>query len=235
MVTCCAPSWLGHLVVDERAGPGQQTAGDDQDDDEEQPVHEINLSSVARMMFTFSVGFFGRSENPVPPGWCRTTPPGRRAGGHPAAAAKGPPPGGTYGGGCGGRRSGPVRGRASRRADRRDAGTAPSSCSARAGRRRRTRSGSRVASLPMTELPGFVAPVAEGHRGTVASYDVGGVPTLVLFGRTHLYEGLGPRPGGARHPHRGGRGLHDRGTHQRQRVAARPTGRSAGSCSCATT
>ena len=46
----------------------------------------------------------------------------------------------------------------------------------------------------MTDLPGFVAPVAEGHRGTVASYDVGGVPTLVLFGRTHLYEGLGLGP-----------------------------------------
>jgi purine-nucleoside phosphorylase len=54
--------------------------------------------------------------------------------------------------------------------------------------------GEPVASLPMTQLPGFVAPVAEGHRGTVASYDVGGVPTLVLFGRTHLYEGLGLDP-----------------------------------------
>ncbi len=54
--------------------------------------------------------------------------------------------------------------------------------------------GAPVASLPMTDLPGFVAPVAEGHRGTVASYDVGGVPTLVLFGRTHLYEGLGLAP-----------------------------------------
>jgi purine-nucleoside phosphorylase len=50
------------------------------------------------------------------------------------------------------------------------------------------------ASLPMTDLPGFVAPVAEGHRGTVASYDVGGVATLVLSGRTHLYEGLGLGP-----------------------------------------
>ena len=46
----------------------------------------------------------------------------------------------------------------------------------------------------MTDLPGFVAPVAEGHRGTIASYDVGGVPTLVLFGRTHLYEGHGLDP-----------------------------------------
>jgi purine-nucleoside phosphorylase len=51
-----------------------------------------------------------------------------------------------------------------------------------------------LATFPMTELPGFVAPVAEGHRGTVASYDVEGVATLVLAGRTHLYEGLGLDP-----------------------------------------
>ena len=50
------------------------------------------------------------------------------------------------------------------------------------------------AEVPMTEVPGFVAPTAEGHRGTIASYDVEGVPTLVLSGRTHLYEGLGLRP-----------------------------------------
>jgi purine-nucleoside phosphorylase len=54
--------------------------------------------------------------------------------------------------------------------------------------------GEPLATLPMTDLPGFVAPVAEGHRGTVASYDVDGVPTLVLFGRSHLYEGLDLAP-----------------------------------------
>jgi len=54
--------------------------------------------------------------------------------------------------------------------------------------------GAPVADLAMTDLPGFVAPTAEGHRGHVASYDVGGVPTLVLFGRTHLYEGHGLGP-----------------------------------------
>ena len=48
--------------------------------------------------------------------------------------------------------------------------------------------------VAMTDVPGFVAPTAEGHRGTIASYDVDGVPTLVLSGRTHLYEGLGLRP-----------------------------------------
>ncbi len=51
-----------------------------------------------------------------------------------------------------------------------------------------------VAELAMTDVPGFLAPTAEGHRGTIASYDVGGVPTLVLSGRTHLYEGHGLRP-----------------------------------------
>jgi purine-nucleoside phosphorylase len=54
--------------------------------------------------------------------------------------------------------------------------------------------GEPIAELPMTDVPGFVAPTAEGHRGTIASYDVGGVPTLVLAGRTHLYEGLGLGP-----------------------------------------
>jgi purine-nucleoside phosphorylase len=54
--------------------------------------------------------------------------------------------------------------------------------------------GEPVATLAMTDLPGFVAPVAEGHRGTLTSYDVGGVATLVLAGRTHLYEGLGLGP-----------------------------------------
>jgi purine-nucleoside phosphorylase len=51
-----------------------------------------------------------------------------------------------------------------------------------------------AATVPMTEVTGFLAPTAEGHRGTVASYDVGGVPTLVLSGRTHLYEGHGLAP-----------------------------------------
>jgi purine-nucleoside phosphorylase len=54
--------------------------------------------------------------------------------------------------------------------------------------------GEPVARFAMTDVPGFLAPTAEGHRGTVASYDVGGVPTLVLSGRTHLYEGHGLRP-----------------------------------------
>jgi purine-nucleoside phosphorylase len=54
--------------------------------------------------------------------------------------------------------------------------------------------GEPVATLPMGEVTGFLAPTAEGHRGTIASYDVDGVATLVLSGRTHLYEGHGLAP-----------------------------------------
>jgi purine-nucleoside phosphorylase len=54
--------------------------------------------------------------------------------------------------------------------------------------------GEPVAEIAMTDVPGFTTPTAEGHRGTIASYDVGGVATLVLSGRKHLYEGLGLRP-----------------------------------------
>ena len=54
--------------------------------------------------------------------------------------------------------------------------------------------GAPVSQVAMTEISGFLAPTAEGHRGTIASYDIGGVPTLVLSGRTHLYEGHGLRP-----------------------------------------
>jgi purine-nucleoside phosphorylase len=54
--------------------------------------------------------------------------------------------------------------------------------------------GEPVVTVPMGEVTGFLAPTAEGHRGTIASYDVGGVATLVLAGRTHLYEGHGLAP-----------------------------------------
>ena len=52
--------------------------------------------------------------------------------------------------------------------------------------------GSLVAELPVTELPGFHAPVAPGHRGLVRSYDLDGLAVLAYLGRTHLYEGHGP-------------------------------------------
>jgi purine-nucleoside phosphorylase len=51
-----------------------------------------------------------------------------------------------------------------------------------------------VAEVPVSELPGFVVPVAPGHQGTVRSYDLNGIAVLVFFGRTHIFEGLGPGP-----------------------------------------
>ncbi len=54
--------------------------------------------------------------------------------------------------------------------------------------------GSPVAELAVADLPGFLAPVAPGHRGLVRSYDADGLRVLVYLGRTHLYEGHGPGP-----------------------------------------
>ncbi len=50
------------------------------------------------------------------------------------------------------------------------------------------------ASLPLASLPGCLAPVADGHGGEVRVYDHASGPVLVATGRTHLYEGHGPRP-----------------------------------------
>ena len=44
------------------------------------------------------------------------------------------------------------------------------------------------------DVPHFRRPVAEGHRGELLGFDLDGVAVLVLSGRTHLYEGHGPRP-----------------------------------------
>jgi purine-nucleoside phosphorylase len=54
--------------------------------------------------------------------------------------------------------------------------------------------GTPVAELEVAQLPGFLAPVAPGHRGLVRSYDLDGVAVLAYLGRTHLYEGHGPGP-----------------------------------------
>ena len=45
--------------------------------------------------------------------------------------------------------------------------------------------------VPVTELPGFLAPAVSGHAGRVRSLQVGGSRAMVLLGRTHLYEGRG--------------------------------------------
>ena len=52
--------------------------------------------------------------------------------------------------------------------------------------------GTVVVDRPVTDLPGFFAPAAEGHAGRVRSYDLHGTPVLAFLGRTHLYEGHGP-------------------------------------------
>ncbi|NMO01062.1 purine-nucleoside phosphorylase [Gordonia sp. TBRC 11910] len=49
--------------------------------------------------------------------------------------------------------------------------------------------GEPVATIAMSELPGFTAPAAAGHSGTAVSVRVGQRRVLLLVGRTHAYEG----------------------------------------------
>ncbi len=51
------------------------------------------------------------------------------------------------------------------------------------------RLGDPVAVVPMTELPDFTAPTAEGHRGQLVSLRLGDKRVLVFVGRIHAYEG----------------------------------------------
>jgi purine-nucleoside phosphorylase len=48
--------------------------------------------------------------------------------------------------------------------------------------------------LRTADVPHFRAPVAEGHRGELLTFELDGLVVLVQSGRTHLYEGHGPRP-----------------------------------------
>jgi len=48
-----------------------------------------------------------------------------------------------------------------------------------------------VADFPVTNLPHFLAPAAEGHLGRFRSVRVGDDRVLVFLGRTHLYEERG--------------------------------------------
>ncbi|WP_375480117.1 purine-nucleoside phosphorylase [uncultured Jatrophihabitans sp.] len=50
------------------------------------------------------------------------------------------------------------------------------------------------AELPVTDLPGFLAPAVAGHAGRVRSLEVAGRHVLAFLGRTHLYEGRGVEP-----------------------------------------
>ena len=52
--------------------------------------------------------------------------------------------------------------------------------------------GEAATTIPMHTLPGFAPPSATGHLGAVASVDIAGTRTLVLLGRSHLYEGHPP-------------------------------------------
>lgn len=54
--------------------------------------------------------------------------------------------------------------------------------------------GSADTELNMADLPGFAAPSAVGHAGTIRSLRVGDKRVLIMLGRTHLYEGRGIEP-----------------------------------------
>ncbi len=49
--------------------------------------------------------------------------------------------------------------------------------------------GTPTATVPMSQLPGFAAPSASGHAGSVRSVTVGDTAVLVYLGRSHAYEG----------------------------------------------
>lgn len=48
-----------------------------------------------------------------------------------------------------------------------------------------------VATLEVSDIPGFKKPTALGHGGQLKSITIGSTPVLLLTGRTHLYEGRG--------------------------------------------
>ena len=56
------------------------------------------------------------------------------------------------------------------------------------------RLGETLAEVGAEDLPGFVAPAVPGHAGRIRSLRAGDRHALVFLGRTHLYEGHGPRP-----------------------------------------
>ncbi len=45
------------------------------------------------------------------------------------------------------------------------------------------------AAIPYTEIPGFIPPSVDGHKGRLILGHVKGVPIVVLQGRIHFYEG----------------------------------------------
>ncbi|WP_273490307.1 purine-nucleoside phosphorylase [Gordonia otitidis] len=51
--------------------------------------------------------------------------------------------------------------------------------------------GAPIASVPMSEIPGFSPPTAAGHGGVVHSIRIGDHRVLLMLGRIHAYEGHG--------------------------------------------
>lgn len=49
--------------------------------------------------------------------------------------------------------------------------------------------GTTIGEVGLAELPGVPPPTVAGHGGVARAVEVRGVPTLVLGGRSHLYEG----------------------------------------------
>ncbi|GAA0387831.1 purine-nucleoside phosphorylase [Acrocarpospora corrugata] len=55
--------------------------------------------------------------------------------------------------------------------------------------------GETLAEVPVTELPGFLAPAVAGHAGKIRAVRTeSGLHALIFLGRTHLYEGRGVEP-----------------------------------------
>jgi purine-nucleoside phosphorylase len=46
--------------------------------------------------------------------------------------------------------------------------------------------------IPYGEIPGWPASTAVGHAGVLVLGELDGVPVVLMRGRTHLYEGVGP-------------------------------------------
>ena len=57
------------------------------------------------------------------------------------------------------------------------------------------RLGTTLGRIPLSELPGFFAPVVAGHGGDLVAVALpSGKTAVVLTGRTHFYEGRGVEP-----------------------------------------
>jgi purine-nucleoside phosphorylase len=74
----------------------------------------------------------------------------------------------------------------------RDAGFADAVCAVQTGSGLRPPDLTQRRTLAWADIPGFPKPTAPGHRGAIHHGLCRGSPTIVLEGRTHLYEGHAP-------------------------------------------